>query len=294
VHFALDYYRRLNEAARERKSLDLEERRLSAAEGSSTAIVVMEPASSAGTGAGDNSPRLSRASRQSCLTLMRTSEDSVSEELATHAAASDSLSADDEDDTITEVEVSEKTLKFKISTETTSSNRNNYRKNSMDKQTSFEEKLSVSPPPTHHINEQPSLPQTNGTPVRSSLFSRLKCFRERLYGNLEKSPDKNKLRVRKKEFSSSERRRSSSSSISELKQSVSDDMGNGKSKADDKKLSGSLDCVLSVKDKHSNKKGILQRLKGGEKSPTVGSRSPGGKVASFVGSFRKRGRDEPK
>ncbi|KAF4524008.1 hypothetical protein B566_EDAN006302 [Ephemera danica] len=290
VHFALDYYRRLNDAARERKSLDLEERRLSAAEGSSSSTTVAVLESATALGPGENSPRHSRASRQSCPTLL--AEDATGEELAALAAAAADAFAQEEDDTVTEVEVSEKTLKFKISTETTSS-RNNYRKSSFDKQTSFEERLSATLP-SQNYEPPSSFQHANGTPVRSSLFSRFKCFRERLYGTLEKSPEKSKLKSRKKGLSSSERRRSSSSSIAELKQSLSDDMGNGKAKAEDKKLSGSLDCVLSVKDKHSSKKGILQRLKGGDKSPTVAHRSPGGKVASFVGSFRKRGRDDTK
>lgn len=289
VHAALEYYRRLNDAAKERKSLDLEERRLSIAEAAS--------GSTAGTSTwtnsdSSNSPRLSRSSRQSCLTVLR-SEDSTSDDLAAIAAIDSAVAEqeeEEEEDTITEVEVSEKTLKFKISTETAPSS-NNFRKRSFDKQTSFEEKLI--PPSQHHvITPATSVPHTNETaPARNSFFSRLKGFKERLYGNCEKSPEKISLKNMKKDVCSLERRRSSTSSIAELKQSVSDDMGNGKSK-NKNTLSGSLDCVLSGKDKHSSKKGIFYRLRGGDRSSSVPSRSPGSKVAAFVGSFRKRPRDD--
>lgn len=241
VHAALDYYRRLNDAARERKSIDLEERRLSIAEGTSEMLT-----------------------------------DSMSEDVTTHD------SADEDGDTITEVEVSEKTLKFKISTDS-GAGRTNFRKSSFDKQASFEVDYKSPPAPA-----AAAVINTAATPTRSSIFSRLKCFKERFYGNYEKSPEKQSI---KNDLGKLERRRSSTSSIAELKQSVSDDVSNGKAKEHDKKLSGSLDCVLSAKDKHSNKnKGIFYRLRGGDKS----SANPGSKVAAFVGSFRKRARDENK
>jgi len=108
VHFALDHYRRLNEAARERKSLELElsEGSSHSAEGGCASPSDAKRGSvSVGSGA-----RLSRASIQSCGGLV---------------LKKGSLEEADEEADVTEVDVSEKTLKFKISTEPSKSS---YRK----------------------------------------------------------------------------------------------------------------------------------------------------------------------
>jgi hypothetical protein len=106
VHFALDHYRRLNEAARERKSLELELSDVSSQSATdSSAILPAEVAKRVSL----SEARLSRSSIHSCAALI----------------ASRTASLEEYDDDVTEVDVSERALKFKISTEP---NKNVYRK----------------------------------------------------------------------------------------------------------------------------------------------------------------------
>jgi len=104
---------------------------------------------------------------------------------------------------------------------------------------------------------------------KQSFFAKLRFFRDRLHGS-SGSPEKHKK--------PGTRRKSSSSS--DLNKECPDA---SKKVA----LSGSLDCVLAPEE--PQKKRLFQRLKSG----SDGGRSPvKGKVATFVGSFRKNRRDD--
>lgn len=106
VHFALDHYRRLNEAARERKSLELELSDVSSQSATdSSAVLPVEVAKRVSL----SEARLSRSSIHSCAALL----------------VSRTASMEEYDDDVTEVDVSERALKFKISTEP---NKNVYRR----------------------------------------------------------------------------------------------------------------------------------------------------------------------
>ncbi|XP_065349163.1 high affinity cGMP-specific 3',5'-cyclic phosphodiesterase 9A isoform X1 [Cloeon dipterum] len=254
VQFALDHYRRLNEAARERRSLDLQ---LSLE--SPQSDVASSPTDSKRRSISiESNPRQGRFSIQSNSEILR--QISLIEE-AEHG------------EDVTEVDISEKTLKFKISTEHTV---NNHRKGSTEKQSSVE----VSP-------SEEELKACR----KQSFFAKLRFFRDKLNG--QSVPFKKAGGARRK-----------SSSSSEINKQCSSDSGAGPCVAapslDAVVSSGSLDCMLApttggaanTDGKPHKKNRRFQKLKssggGGD-----GARSPiKSKVASFVGSFRKNRRSD--
>ncbi|XP_059489350.1 high affinity cGMP-specific 3',5'-cyclic phosphodiesterase 9A [Neocloeon triangulifer] len=235
VNIALDYYRRLNEAARERRSLDLQ---LSA----------------------DNSPLTDQASSPSETKRRSVSVDSNSRQgrvsIHSNSELLRQISMIEEADAaaeVTEVDICEKTLKFKISTEHTVTS---LRKGSMGTS------VKVSP-----SEDEPKC-------RKQSFFSKLRFFRD-------KCPEKD---VKKP----GTRRKSSSSS--ELNKQFSSDGARGGSTTPQEGVlsSGSLDCVLATEKSHNKKQRRFQKLKTSD-----GSRSPiKSKVASLVGSFRKNRRSD--